>query len=218
MPTTERLLLVEDDAWLRRSLVLTLTDEGFEVLAAATGAQGLAGLAGAPDAVLLDLGLPDVDGFELCSRLREGTASPVVVLTARRGPNDLTRAFAAGADDYLTKPVPTADLAGRVRTLLAQEPVGPWSLGDLVRSGATVTRAGQPVPVSHVELRVLSALAAEAGRTVDARALAARVWGSTAAPCLQALEARVGSLRAKLADRAGSWTVHARGGGYALSR
>ena len=158
-----RLLLIEDDAPLRRSLVLMLADEGFATVEAATGQEGLQQLDRAPDAVLLDLGLPDMDGVDLCGRLRERTASPIVVLSGRRRSDDLARALAAGADDFLSKPFPSGELARRLQALLL-----PWSpeapdLGllplDLQTHG--LVRDGVLVPLTLTELRLLSALAAQ---------------------------------------------------------
>ena len=114
-----RLLLVEDDAALRQSLRLALLDEDFEVLEAGTGREGLARLDPAPDAVLLDLGLPDLDGLEVCRRVRAAVTSPIVIISARADPGDIAAARAAGADDYLTKPFRIAELADRVRALLS---------------------------------------------------------------------------------------------------
>jgi len=113
-----RLLLVEDDAALRSSLRLTLLDEGFEVLEAGTGRDGLASLDAAPDVVLLDLGLPDVDGIEVCRQIRAASSVPIVVISARTNPEDKAAASAAGADDYLPKPFVGSELARRVRALL----------------------------------------------------------------------------------------------------
>ena len=119
-----RLLLVEDDAPLRQSLRLALLDEDFTVLEAGTAREGLDLLDPAPDAVLLDLGLPDLDGFEMCRRVRAAVRAPIVVISARAGLDDVAAARAAGANDYLTKPFGVAELADRVRALLPAQAHG----------------------------------------------------------------------------------------------
>ena len=211
----QRLLLVEDDAPLRRSLVLTLADEGFSVLEAEDGRQGLAALSRRPDAVLLDLGLPDVDGVELCSRLRDRTGVPLLVLSARRAPADLAEALSAGADDYLTKPFPTAELARRLRSLLQPAPAGAWAVGDLRVTGTgLVTVGSRDVRLTSTELRVLSELAARPGHPVDRDVLAGRVWGFPPAAGRSALDARVQSLCRKLEP--GGASVGRAGDGYLL--
>ena len=112
---TPQVLLVEDDVPLRRSLVLALEDEGLAVREAGTGQEALVAVQERPDAVVLDLGLPDVDGLELCTSLRTLTPNAILVHSVRRTHDDLARTLDAGADDYLTKPFPVADLADHVR-------------------------------------------------------------------------------------------------------
>ncbi len=216
MRTSEqRLLLVEDDAPLRRSLVLTLMDEGFTVLEAEDGRRGLSQLSHRPDGVLLDLGLPDMDGFELCSLLRDRTGVPLLVLSARRAAADLTRALSAGADDYLTKPFPAAELARRLRGLLQPAPADARAVGDLhITPTGLVTLGGRDVRMTSTELRVLSELAARPGQPVDRHVLARRVWGCPPAAGLPALAARVQSLCAKLEP--GGASVSDAGEGYVL--
>lgn len=198
-----RLLLIEDDPPLRRSLVLMLLDEGFDALEAACGRDGLDQLHCAPDAVLLDLGLPDVDGFELCQQLRARTSAPIVVLTAQRDDDSRDRALAAGADDFLSKPFAVLDLARRLRALVApaigqHRSLGPFQL-DVQRSG--VTWDGRRIPLSRIELRLLVELAV-ASRAVTADVLLRRVWGLPPVAGAAALHARVLSLNAKLEGRA----------------
>ena len=118
------MLLVEDDAPLRQSLRLALLDEDFTVLEAGSAREGLDLLDPAPDAVLLDLGLPDLDGFEMCRRVRAAVRAPIVVISARAGLDDIAAARAAGANDYLTKPFGVAELADRVRALLPAQAHG----------------------------------------------------------------------------------------------
>ncbi len=209
------LLLVEDDAPLRRSLLLLLADEGFGTLEAPTGEAGLRQLDAGPDAVLLDLGLPDIDGLELCGLLRQRTAAPIVVLSGRRSRGDPDRALAAGADDFFIKPFPTGELAERLRALLTPVPAPPWSGGrlalDLQRHG--LVRDGELVPLSTTELRLLAELGARPGALLEQDALLRRVWGVPPVAGAAALEARMESLRVKLQGIA---TIASGEAGYGL--
>ncbi len=211
------LLLVEDDAPLRRSLLLLLADEGFDAVEASTGEAGLRQLDAGPDAVLLDLGLPDIDGLELCGLLRQRTTAPIVVLSGRRSSGDPERALAAGADDFLTKPFPTGQLADRLRALLAPVPAQPWPGGrlavDLQRHG--LVRNDELVPLSTIELRLLAELGARPGVLLEQDALMRRVWGLPPVAGAAALEARVDSLRVKLQGLASITSGEA---GYGLER
>ncbi|MEO7131355.1 MAG: response regulator transcription factor, partial [Dermatophilaceae bacterium] len=116
---TRKVLLVEDDARVRRVLRLALEDEGFDVTEAGTGAQGLeAAHSSGPDVVLLDLMLPDIDGFAVCRELRKSSNVPVIMVTARTDSHDVVGGLEAGADDYVTKPLVAKELTARIRALL----------------------------------------------------------------------------------------------------
>jgi DNA-binding response OmpR family regulator len=211
-----QLLLIEDDAALRRSLVLTLADEGFEVREAADGRQGLRGLEQTPDAVLLDLGLPDVDGFELCRRLRQRTANPILIISARQAPDDITRGLASGADDFLVKPFLAVELARRLRGLLGaaatHKSTGHVEPDPDPRRGS---RAGDGLDLTVTEARMLAELAARPGAVVSRDALLRRVWGETPAAGAAVLVARVSSLCSKL-EGAGRASIETTGAGYRL--
>lgn len=201
MPAPQ-LLHVEDDAPLRRSVALTLADEGFTVLSAGTGAEALALLDRAPDLVLTDLGLPDVDGVELCRRVRDRTPVPLLVLSVQSGPDDVARALAAGADDFLVKPFPADDLARRLRALLA---------ADLPAAAPTVDLPR----LSVVERRLLAALGAEPEVAVASDVLLRRVWGAPPSAGTAVLLARVASLRREL-EAAGRASILSTGTGHRL--
>ena len=200
------LLLVEDDAPLRRSMRLALLDEDYQVLEAATGQEGLHHLKTNPDAVLLDVLLPDTDGIDLCRRIRPITPAPIVIISALAGNQDIARGLAAGADDYVTKPFRVADLAHRLRRLLQPLPgpdsTGHLQLGDLqLHHGQGVTdQRGNSVPLTRTELRLLFELAAEPGRVMARVELLDRVWGHRSNVTGQALESRLFSLRSKLVN------------------
>ena len=178
-------LLVDDEPQLLRALGINLRARGYQVHTAATGAEALR-LAGRnqPDAVVLDLGLPDLDGVEVIAGLRGWTTVPIVVLSARRELADKVEALDAGADDYLIKPFAVDELLARLRAAVRRGATGPAGeplvetaafTVDLVRS--KVVRDGADVHLSPTEWRVLEVLARNAGRLVGQRQLLQEVWG-----------------------------------------
>ena len=178
-------LLVDDEPLLLRALGINLRARGYQVHTAATGAEALR-LAGRhqPDAVVLDLGLPDLDGVEVIAGLRGWTTVPIVVLSARRELADKVEALDAGADDYLIKPFAVDELLARLRAAVRRGATGPAGeplvetaafTVDLVRS--KVVRDGADVHLSPTEWRVLEVLARNAGRLVGQRQLLQEVWG-----------------------------------------
>ncbi|MET9267825.1 response regulator transcription factor [Amycolatopsis sp. NPDC004079] len=185
--TPARLLVVDDEATVRELLSAALRFAGFEVSSAATAGEAVAAADGEPpDLVLLDVMLPDADGFEVARRLRErhrpGRSGPVPVLflTARDRQADKVAGLSLGADDYVTKPFDLEELIARIRAILRrtqghQEVV---TVGELVldAEGHQVTRAGQPVRVSATEFRLLRYLMENAGRVVSKAQILDRVW------------------------------------------
>ncbi|MFI6540332.1 response regulator transcription factor [Nonomuraea sp. NPDC050547] len=185
----ERLLVVDDEATVRELLAATLRFAGFRVSSAATGAEAVAAArAEPPDLVLLDVMLPDMDGFEVVGRLREqlrpeggGGPVPVLFLTARDRQADKVTGLSLGADDYVTKPFDLQELIARIRAILRRttghQPgvlnVGPLTLDP---EGHLVTRAGRPVRVSPTEFRLLHYLMENAGRVVSKTQILDRVW------------------------------------------
>ncbi len=182
-----RLLLVEDDAHIRRFLRATLVTQGYELLEGETGEEGLAlAAAQVPDLVLLDLGLPDMDGKEVIRRLREWSEVPIIVLTARGQEREKVASLDAGADDYLTKPFGVGELLARIRAAMRRvrmpEPgrvEQALSLGnvtlDLERR--KVTRESEEINLTPIEFRLLSVLIRHRGKVVTHRQLLKEVWG-----------------------------------------
>ncbi|MCC8246251.1 response regulator transcription factor [Saccharothrix luteola] len=182
------LLVVDDEATVRELLSATLRFAGFRVTSAATGAEALAAAtAEAPDLVLLDVMLPDVDGFEVVRRLRERRAEghrgpvPVLFLTARDRQSDKVTGLSLGADDYVTKPFDLEELIARIRAILRRtsgHQAGVLTVGALAldAEGHQVTRAGRPVRVSPTEFRLLRYLMENAGRVVSKAQILDRVW------------------------------------------
>jgi DNA-binding response OmpR family regulator len=184
------IVLVDDDALLRRSLAFNLEQAGYRVSTAANAEDALALAArDAPDLILLDIGLPGMDGLEALRHFRSRVGAPVIFLTARRRELDEVLGLELGADDYVTKPFDLDVLLARIKTVLRRversETVptqipGPVVVGDLVLDprAHTVTLAGRPVELPPREFDLLHTLALAPGQVVSADALLARVWGA----------------------------------------
>ncbi|MFB4315165.1 response regulator transcription factor [Actinomadura sp. 21ATH] len=184
----ERLLVVDDEATVRELLSATLRFAGFQVDSAASAAEAVAAATEEPpDLVLLDVMLPDMDGFEVVRRLRElrppgrGGPVPVLFLTARDRQADKVTGLSLGADDYVTKPFDLEELIARIRAILRRttgHQVDVLRAGELALDveGHQVTRAGRPVRVSPTELRLLRYLMENAGRVVSKAQILDRVW------------------------------------------
>lgn len=202
-----RLLLVDDDQDLARLLGEYFAKNEVEVEHVTTGELGLArALDGNYDAVLLDVMLPGIDGFEVCRRLRERSDIPVVMLTARGDDNDRIGGLELGADDYVPKPFNPRELMARVRAVVrrTKKPEAGRDrieLGDLVVDvhGHEVFLAGKPVPLTSFELRLLTVLARRAGETIAREELATQLKGGTYDPAVdRSLDVHISHLRQKL--------------------
>ncbi|RYJ02103.1 MAG: response regulator [Actinomycetales bacterium] len=175
-------LVVDDDAAIRRTLGITLRARGYDVEPVADGRSALQSLAEQePDVVVLDLGLPDLDGIEVLRRIRATSSVPVVVLSARQESDDKVEALDLGADDYVTKPFGMEELLARLRAAMrrAGAPVETVRAGDLVIDvdDRTVTRAGEAVHLTPTEWRLLEVLVRADGRLVRQATLLHDVWG-----------------------------------------
>jgi DNA-binding response OmpR family regulator len=221
------LLLVEDDARIREALHLAMADEGYHVIEAATGEAALASLVRdgvEPDIVLLDLMLPGMDGLEVCARIRERGDLPIIMVTARTGPNEVIAGLEAGADDYVTKPVDAGELAARIRALLRRVRTGDpdvppvVGLGDLtVRvTEGRVLRDGVEIALTKTEFRLLCALALARGAVVTREQLLERVWEYGYFGDTRLLDVHVRRLRRKIEPDPAQPThvVTVRGVGY----
>ncbi|MGH3916046.1 MAG: response regulator transcription factor [Pseudonocardiaceae bacterium] len=222
-----RLLVVEDDETIGGVLDSSLRVHGHQVVWRRTGRGALheAAMAGF-DLILLDLGLPDLDGVEVCRQLRAGQPSTVVVmLTARTEEMDVVVGLESGADDYLTKPVRLAELLARVRAHLRRvSPVGPRAqpIGDLLvdTAGRRVTVAGRELVLRAKEFDLLARLAATPGVAISRETLMAQVWDENWFGPTKTLDVHVAALRRKLAGMAELGSVPRivtlRGHGYRL--
>jgi len=205
------MLVVEDEPEIRGALRHVVEDLGARVAEAATGREAIDLLARErPDLVLLDLGLPDIQGDEVCRAVRAACDAPIVVVSARHSEQEKVRLLDAGADDYLTKPFGSAELAARVRAHLRRTQSGthgagrerghPIALGDLDVDLAerVATRGGRPVHLTPLEWGILRVLAREPGRTFTHRQIFDAVWGREFGNAAQYLRVHVTNLRRKV--------------------
>lgn len=204
--TARRVLVVDDEPQIQRFLKPSLGAAGYEVIAALDGAGALAAAATqAPDVVLLDLGLPDMDGKDVIAELRKWSKVPIIVVSARDREAEKIAALDLGADDYVNKPFGIGELMARLRAALrhSAQSAGEASRivsGDLVIDVAahSVTRAGKPIKLTPKEFELLAILARNAERVVTHRQLLTAVWGPAHAEELQYLRVFIGQLRHKL--------------------
>lgn len=225
------ILTADDDPQLLRLVTRNLQLEGYEVLAASDGQQALELIENhAPDLVLLDVMMPRMDGFTVCQRVREFSAVPIIMVTARGQDQDKVRGFDLGADDYLTKPFSVDELLARVRAVLrraqfsAKESTGlqaATTIGELRvdYSQHLVTMAGQEVVPTPTEYLILAFLAQNAGRVLTQDLLLEHIWGSEYVGESHMLQVNINRLRHKLeADPAHPRYIHTKVGvGYYLA-
>ena len=222
-----RILSVEDDDNIRTAVRLALEDEGWTVDEAENGEQALARFAQAPtDVVLIDIMLPDIDGFEVCRAIRRSSDVPIIMVTARDDTHDIVAGLEAGADDYLTKPFQPKELSARIRALLRRVRTtdsGATHLrfGDLeiVPEEGVVRRGGDEVHLTKTEFRLLCDLAEHRGQVLSRDVLLERVWGYEYVGDTRLVDAHIRRLRTKIEDDPAEPTllVTVRGLGYRLS-
>ena len=202
--TGQRVLVVDDEPQIRRALQTALTGHGYAVKLADGGAEALTAIGTwAPDAIVLDLMMPGVDGFEVVRQTRTWSQVPIVVLSARGEERSKVEALDLGADDYLTKPFGIDELLARLRAVLRRSSTIPspqLTVGDITIDIAqhVVTKGGQEVHLTPTEYDLLRVLATNAGKVLTHRQLLERVWGSYAAENSQQLRVYVNYLRRKL--------------------
>jgi two-component system KDP operon response regulator KdpE len=200
------ILVIEDEAQMRRFLRVSLSSNGYELVEAETGQEGLAQAAARnPDLILLDLGLPDQDGVTVTERLREWTKIPIVVISARGQEQDKIRALDAGADDYLTKPFGIGELLARMRVALRHAATTETGEAQFVAGDLKVDLArrqvwtrDKEVHLTPIEYKLLAVLIKHAGHVVTHRQLLREVWGPNASEQTQYLRVYMGQLRHKL--------------------
>lgn len=207
MSATVHVLVIDDEPQIRRALKTILTEKGFRVSVASRGEEGLTlAAANEPDLIILDLGLPDMDGIEVCARLREWTQTPIVVLSVRESEHEKVAALDRGADDYLTKPFGIEELLARVRVALRHRVRTPIGESKVITAGAlaidlaghAVTRAGVPVKLTATEFNLLAYLVANRGRVLTHQSILTHVWGPADADHTEYLRVYMRQLRKKL--------------------
>lgn len=203
--TGPRILVVDDEQAIRRFLHTSLTANGYTVFEAATGQAALMGVTQhRPDVVILDLGLPDLDGLQVTAQLREWSQIPIIILSVRGQETDKIAALDAGADDYLTKPFGVGELMARLRVVLRRvtpatdEPI--FTTADLTVDLARrlVTVAGQEVQLTPTEYDLLRVLVNHAGRVLTHQQLLRQVWGLGYESEVHMLRVNISNLRHKL--------------------
>jgi len=222
-----RLLFIEDDDQIRLALRLALEDEGYVVEEAGDGRTGLAAFdRDEPDLVIVDLRLPDIQGFDVCRSMRARSIVPIIIVTAQTDTYDLVAGLEAGADDYVTKPVVTKELAARMRALLRRvqlqevTPPRPAHFADreLRREQGVVLKRGEELPLTKTEFLLLCEFADHAGMVLSRDQLLERVWGYDYLGDSRLVDAHIRRLRVKIEDQPDDpkHIVTVRGIGYKL--
>ena len=220
---TGRVLVVEDDDEIADVLRRSLRQEGHEVRTAADGEEALeAARDFSPDLVVLDLGLPKLDGVEVCRRLRAGSDVPILILTARSDTDDRVRGLDAGADDYLVKPFERAELQARLRALMRRRPPrgsASMRVGDLVLNPDTreVSRGDRHIELTAREFELLEYLMRNQKLVISRERLLEEVWGYDPTSMTNTIDVFISNLRRKLEEGGESRVLHTkRGAGYVV--
>jgi two-component system KDP operon response regulator KdpE len=200
-----RVLVVDDERAIRRYLHAALNAQGIDVIEASSGEEALRLVAvNRPDVIILDLGLPDLDGVEVTRRLREWTEIPIVILSVREQESDKITALDAGADDYLTKPFGTGELMARIRAALRRsthpenEPVIEVNQLKIDLARRLVTVANEEISLTPIEYEILRLLAQNSGKVLTHRQLLQKVWGHAYEEELHLLRVNISNLRRKI--------------------
>ncbi len=203
-----KILVIEDENEMARGLKDILEFDGYEVATAATGREGVqAANRARPDCIILDLMLPDINGYEVCEQIRQKLKVPILMLTAKSQDHDKIRGFKAGADDYLTKPFSVGELSARIMALLRRHGQYAQDL-ETVRVGSnvvdvrhfTVQRGRKTYSLSHYEVELFKLLYAHAGQPVTRDEILDKVWGTDNFPTNRTVDNFIVKLRKKLED------------------
>ena len=207
MSPLPHILVIDDEPQIFRALRTILTARQFRISTASRGEEGLAlAVAGAPDLIILDMSLPDMDGLEVCRRLREWSQVPIVVLSVRESERDKVAALDHGADDYLTKPFGIEELLARIRVALRHSIQASGSKQTIIKAGLMtldlvqhiVTRDGVEVKLTATEFNLLAYLASHAGRVLTHKMILSNVWDAADADRVEYLRVYMRQLRKKL--------------------
>jgi two-component system KDP operon response regulator KdpE len=209
MSNAPHILVIDDEPQILRAIRTILTEKQFRVTTASRGEEGLAlAAANEPDLVILDLGLPDMDGVEVCQRLREWTQTPIIILSVRDSERDKVAALDMGADDYLTKPFGIEELLARVRVALRHSSRMQGTQSKVVNAGTitidlafhNVKRGDEEVKLTGREYKLLAYLASNHGRVLTHQSILTHVWGPEDADHTEYLRVYMRQLRKKLED------------------
>ncbi|MCC7118361.1 MAG: response regulator transcription factor [Anaerolineales bacterium] len=208
MSAEPHILVIDDEPQIQRAIRTILTERGFKVTTASKGEDGMTfAAANPPDLIILDLGLPDMDGIEVCARLREWTQTPIIILSARDGERDKVAALDRGADDYLTKPFGIEELLARVRVALRHsanragtQPNKMIRAGDLTIDLAwhLIKRGETEIKLTGTEYKLLAYLASNHGRVLTHQNILVNIWGPADADHTEYLRVYMRQLRKKL--------------------
>jgi two-component system KDP operon response regulator KdpE len=201
-----RLLVIEDEVDIRRAVSAALRDHHPSIIEASTGAAGVGAVDSShPDLIILDLGLPDIDGLDVCKRIRAATAAPIIVLTARHGESHTVALLNAGADDYITKPFSTQELAARVSAQLRRSRAPRSQHGVILSDGLAIdlhrrqaTRRDELIRLTPIEWELLSVLVSDPGRVFTHQQIFAAVWKRSFGDARLYLRVHVTNLRRKI--------------------
>jgi two-component system, OmpR family, KDP operon response regulator KdpE len=207
MNKEEIILIIDDEIQIRRLLEITLSADGYDVMVASTGKEGLIDAAvHHPSLVILDLGLPDIDGHEVLKKLREWFTKPVIVLSVRNSEDDIIRALDNGANDYLTKPFRSGELLARIRAAIRHseikndQPVIEIENLTIDLTNHTAKKDGELIKLTSTEFSLLSLLAKNQGRVLTHQYILKEVWGYGYIEQTQYLRVFVAQLRKKIED------------------
>ena len=199
------ILVVDDEEGIRQFLSVTLSSQGYEIVEATSGQEAISNAnSRQPDLIILDLGLPDIDGVEVTRRLRQNTKIPIIILSVRGSDNDKIGALDAGADDYLTKPFSAGELLARIRVAWRHQslPVGEtvFDNGQLMVDfiGRIIKVSGREVQLTPTEYDILKVLVDHAGRVLTHRQILQEVWGEQYGDELHMLHVNISNLRSKI--------------------
>lgn len=204
---TDSILIVDDEVQIRRLLEITLSANGFKIIEASSGKEGVTLAASQqPNLIILDLGLPDIDGLDVINKLREWYLKPIIILSVRNSEEDIVKALDNGANDYLTKPFRTGELLARIRVALRQSqntsenPVLEFGALSIDLANHTVRKNNELIKLTSTEYSLLALLAKNEGRVLTHQYILKEVWGMSYIEQTQYLRVFIAQLRKKIED------------------
>lgn len=207
MTVKDAILIIDDEAQIRRLLEITLSANGFKIIEASTGKEGVTLAASQqPNLIILDLGLPDIDGLDIINKLREWYLKPIIILSVRNSEEDIIKALDNGANDYLTKPFRTGELLARIRVALRQNqnvtdnPVLEFGLLSVDFANHVVRKNNELIKLTSTEYSLLAILAKNEGRVLTHQYILKEVWGMSFIDQTQYLRVFIAQLRKKIED------------------